>query len=566
MADVRCYKQHVTEFRVLGPLEVASNGGTLTLGGQKQRALLALLLLHAGEALSVDRIADELWGENPPRTATSSVQNFVSQLRKLLGPEVLVTGAAGYLLHVQPEQLDLTRFEQLVAEARRAEPDERVRLLREALALWRGPPLADFAYEAFAQGEIQRLEELRLDALEQRFDADLVAGAGAELVAELEPLVARYTLRERLRGHLMLALYRSGRQAEALSAYHEGRAALVEELGIEPSRELQQLYASILRQEAGLDPSVARPQLDDQPDEILKAAIAGRLVLVLGPRARASAEAGAVAALPGRDEVAAYLAECFDYPLQEERDLARVSQYVALMKGVGPLHDELHDLFDRDYQPGSVERGLAALARALRERGSPPPLIVTADFDRALERAFADAEEEFDTVCYIGSGRHIGKFLHVTAEGTVALVDMPNTYVDLVPDRRTVILKIHGQVDLSPEREWESFVVSEDDYIDFLAAPELAGVVPVGLVSKLRRSHFLFLGYPLRAWHVRVLLHRLWGRERVNYRSWAVQAAPDAVEREAWRQRGIDVFDLEPAEFLDRLETRLTREAVTWTG
>ena len=298
-----------------------------------------------------------MWGENPPRTATSSVQNFVSQLRKLLGPEVLVTGAARLPAARQPEQLDLTRFEQLVAEARRAEPDERVRLLREALALWRGPPLADFAYEAFAQGEIQRLEELRLDALEQRFDADLVAGAGAELVAELEPLVARYTLRERLRGHLMLALYRSGRQAEALSAYHEGRAALVEELGIEPSRELQQLYASILRQEAGLDPSVARPQLDDQPDEILKAAIAGRLVLVLGPRARASAEAGAVAALPGRDEVAAYLAECFDYPLQEERDLARVSQYVALMKGVGPLYDELHDLFDRDYQPGPSSAG-----------------------------------------------------------------------------------------------------------------------------------------------------------------------------------------------------------------
>src|SRR4051812_18371169 len=411
IAGVRCYNQHVTEFRLLGPLEVANNGGTLTLGGQNQRALLALLLLHAGEALSVDRIADELWGENPPRTATSSVQNFVSQLRKLLGPDVLVTGAAGYVLHVQPEQLDLTRFEQLVAEARRAEPDERGRLLREALAMWRGPPLADFAYEPFAQGEIQRLEELRLDALEQRVDADLVAGAGRELVAELEPLVARYPLRERLRGHLMLALYRSGRQAEALAAYHHGRTALVEELGIEPSRELQQLYASILRQEAGLDPTAARPQLDDQPDEVIKAAVAGRLVLVLGPHTLGLEETDPVeAALPGRDQVAAYLANCFEYPGQEEPDLARVSQYVALMKGVGPLYDELHDLFDCDYEPGALERGLAALARELRERGSPPPLIVTPEFHHALEHAFAETNEEFDTVCYIGSGRHIGKF------------------------------------------------------------------------------------------------------------------------------------------------------------
>jgi hypothetical protein len=236
------------------------------------------------------------------------------------------------------------------------------------------------------------------------------------------------------------------------------------------------------------------------------------------------------------------------------------------MKGVGPLQDELHDLFDRDYEPGPVERSLATLTGALRERGSPPPLIVTAAFDHALERAFAEADEEFETVCYIGSGRHAGKFLHVAAHGAIALVDVPNTYVDVVPERRAILLKIHGQVDRTPERMWESFVVSEDDYIDFLAAPELAGVVPVGLVSKLRRSHFVFLGYPLRVWHVRVLLHRLWGRERVDYRSWAIQSAPDAVDRETWRQRGIDVFDLDPEEFIQRLSARLAGDPVTWTG
>jgi DNA-binding SARP family transcriptional activator len=157
----------VLQFRILGPLEVEDERGPLTLGGQKQRALLALLLLHVGEALAVDRIVDELWGEQPPRTATTSLQNFVSQLRKLLGPDVLVTKPPGYALRLSPERLDLGRFERLVAEARRAEPDDRARKLREALALWRGPPLADLGYETFAQDEIRRLEELRLEALEQ---------------------------------------------------------------------------------------------------------------------------------------------------------------------------------------------------------------------------------------------------------------------------------------------------------------------------------------------------------------------------------------------------------------
>jgi DNA-binding SARP family transcriptional activator len=553
----------VTEFKVLGPLEVADENGPLALGGQKQRALLALLLIHAGETLSVDRIVDALWGEQPPRTATTSLQNLVHQLRKLLGPEVVLTKPPGYTLRIAPDDLDLTRFERLLAEARRSTPDEGVRLLRDALALWRGAPLADLTYEQFADNEIQRLEELRIDALEQLFEAQLATGSGAELVGELDSLVARHPLRERLRGQLMLALYRSGRQAEAMDAYHDGRRRLVDELGIEPSRELQKLYGSILRQEATLDAAPSQPQLDDHYREIVKAALAGRLVVVVGPGARNGASPAADDGhLLSPDQVAAYLAECFDYPADGDRDLARVSQYVALMKGTGPLYDELHDLFDRDYEPAPVERELAALATTLRGRGSPAPLIVTASFDHSLERAFADAEEEFDTVCYIGSGRHAGKFLHVSAERAVALVDAPNTYVELVPERRTVILKIHGQVDRSPDREWESFVVSEDDYIDFLSAPELAGVVPVGLVSKLRRSHFLFLGYPLRAWHVRVLLHRLWGRERVNYRSWAIAAGPDAVECEAWRQRGIDVFDLDSDEFVRRLEDRLAREPV----
>ena len=196
------------EFRILGPLEVVDESGVVALGGQKQRALLGLMLMRAGEVVAADRLVDELWGEQPPKTATTSLQNFVSQLRKLLGPNVLVTRPPGYVLEIDAESLDLRRFERLVAEARGTEPLERVAKLREALALWRGPPLADLAFETFAQTEIRRLEELRLDTVEARIDAELESGEDSAVVAELEALVEQYPTRERVRGQLMLALYR----------------------------------------------------------------------------------------------------------------------------------------------------------------------------------------------------------------------------------------------------------------------------------------------------------------------------------------------------------------------
>ena len=223
------------DFRILGPVEVIDGETALTLGGQKQRAVLAALLIDAGHVVSTDYLVDALWGERPPKTAATSLQNFVSQLRKALGPEVLVTKPPGYQLRLQPGQLDLDRFTRLVEEARAAGAEERSATLRKALALWRGAPFADFTFESFAQPEIARLTELRLSVLEERIDADLEAGRHTELVAELEPLVAEYPLRERLRALLMLALYRSGRQAEALQAYQDARSALVDELGIEPS-------------------------------------------------------------------------------------------------------------------------------------------------------------------------------------------------------------------------------------------------------------------------------------------------------------------------------------------
>ena len=242
------------QFRILGPLEVADGRGPLPLGGASQRALLALLLLHANEVVSSDRLIDELWADAPPTSGATALQVRVSQLRKALGDAAprLETRRPGYLFRLGREELDLERFSRLVGEADVAAPAVAAETLREALGLWRGPPLADLAYESFAQAAIRRMEELRLMAVERRIEADLALGRHAELVAELEVLVREQPLRERLRGQLMLALYRSGRQAEALEAYRKARLALVEELGIEPSPGLQELERAILRQDAML--------------------------------------------------------------------------------------------------------------------------------------------------------------------------------------------------------------------------------------------------------------------------------------------------------------------------
>ena len=245
------------EFRILGPLEVWDGGCEVSLGGRKPRALLTLLLLYSNEVVTTDRLIDELWGEDPPERAAAALRVNVSRLRKALPQEVLTTRSPGYLIRVEPDELDLDRFERLVDEARgllarglAADASER---LRDALSLWRGPALADFGYESFAQTAIARLEEIRLAAVELRVQADLALGRHDELVGELEGLVAEQPLRERLRGHLMTALYRSGRQAEALDAYKDARKALVDELGIEPSAALQELERAILRQEPALN-------------------------------------------------------------------------------------------------------------------------------------------------------------------------------------------------------------------------------------------------------------------------------------------------------------------------
>jgi DNA-binding SARP family transcriptional activator len=247
------------EFRLLGPLEVLDGARELPIGRGKPRVLLGILLLEAGRVVSSDRLIDLLWGERPPPTAQKALQLYVGRLRRVLGPGRIATAAPGYVLHAGPEEIDVRRFEALVARGRRAmaegDAGAAARSLREALGLWRGPALPDAARDGVLQPEALRLEELRLGAIEDRIAADLELGRHAELVAELERLVAEHPLRERPRGQLMLALYRSGRQSEALAAYRDARRMLVEELGLEPGHELQALEAAIL----GHDPELRGP-------------------------------------------------------------------------------------------------------------------------------------------------------------------------------------------------------------------------------------------------------------------------------------------------------------------
>jgi predicted ATPase/DNA-binding SARP family transcriptional activator len=291
------------EFRVLGPLEVIERDLPLQLGGAKQRAVLAVLLLHRGEPVSRDRLIDELWGEDPPRSAAKTLQGYISHLRKAVGEGFVVTRGGGYQLSLAPGHLDLDEFERLAAEGEEAlaagQAASAADRLRAALALWRGRPLADFAYEPFAQAAIGRLEEARLAALEKRIDADLALGRHDRLVSELEALVREHPLRERLRAQRMLALYGAGRQAEALEAYRQARRALSEQLGIEPGPELRQLEHAILAQDPELASPVRRPMVprrtnlpaparpllgrDRELRELITLARAARLLTLTGP-------------------------------------------------------------------------------------------------------------------------------------------------------------------------------------------------------------------------------------------------------------------------------------------
>jgi YVTN family beta-propeller protein len=307
------------EFRILGPFEIVSDGRPLPLGPGKERALLALLLLYRNERVSTDRLVDLLWDEAPPESAPKMIQIYVSRLRRRLataagGDQRLLTQAAGYRLRVEPDELDLDRFERLCDEGRKAlsagAAPRAVARLSEALSLWRGPPLADVADGHFLEQERARLEELRLGALEERIEADLALGAGAALVDELQALLREHPLRERPAAQLMLALYRSGRQADALATYKEVRDRLVDELGIEPGRPLKELEQSILRQDPVLDAPVREPVgvRDIAAEPRLRRLARRPLVVTAGVAIAVAAAAGVAIALSGNERTQIRLA------------------------------------------------------------------------------------------------------------------------------------------------------------------------------------------------------------------------------------------------------------------
>ena len=354
------------DFRLLGPLEVVGDGGLgLQIGAGRQRALLALLLLRANEPVTSDRLVEELWGASPPPTAHKMLHNQVSALRHALGRNGrLETRGSAYRLNVGPDELDLDRFEALVATGRArigADPEGAAGAFREALGLWRGPPLSDLADEPFAQIEIARLEERRWAAFEARVDADLALGRHADLVSELEVAVTEEPFRERLHGQLMLALYRCGRQAEALEAYRTVRRTLVDQIGIEPGAELRELEGAILAQ----DPALAA----SEPSGALPPALAGGSPVLVG---RESELATLTALLTDAGEGRGGLVLITGAHGSGKTRLAAELAREALRRGMAVLH------LDADTPPGEA---LAALDRAeARER---PALVIVDDVEVA---------------------------------------------------------------------------------------------------------------------------------------------------------------------------------------
>lgn len=249
--------------------------------------------------------------------------------------------------------------------------------------------------------------------------------------------------------------------------------------------------------------------------------------------------------LPSGYELASYLAEKFDYPPNEIMELVRVSQFASVMEGSGPLYENLRTLLDADYPPTTLHDLLASFPSVMRAKGYAPryQLIVTTNYDDVLERAFQAAGEPFDLVSYIADGEQRGKFLHRPPGGEPRLIAIPNQYLDLSLDQRTVILKIHGEIDrLNAERD--SYVITEDHYIDFLTRTDISNLLPITLAVKLRKSHFLFLGYGLRDWNLRVILHRIWGEQKLTYKSWAIQLHPDPLDYEFWQKRDVEILDV----------------------
>jgi DNA-binding SARP family transcriptional activator len=471
------------EFRILGPLELRDTHGVVEVPGAKRRALLTLLLLHANQVVSSDRLMEELWGTEPPGSGVTALQVNVSKLRKALGRAAgaLETRSPGYLLRLGPDDLDLFRFERLVEEAAGVEPEQAAGKLREALALWRGLPLVEFSYESFAQAAIGRLEELRLAALERRIEADLGLGRNAELVGELEALVVEHPLREGLRRQLMLALYRSGRQAEALAAYKATRRALVEGLGIEPTPALQELELAILRQDPALErrpPTVTdrsilvAPQQDEALDDLL---------VLAEPLARTPPkELILTRTVPGADALAA-AAENLHASREQllARGLpARAAAFVSATPGDDLIRLAVEQDVDLVLVDGSADR-LAEEPVAALLTGAPCDVAVVVSRDHepgAVLVPFVGAEHDWAAV-------ELGAWL-ATAQGTALQLAGP-TETGRDASRLLASASLAVQRALGVAAEPVLLAPGADSLVE---AANQAGAVVVGLSERWRKD------------------------------------------------------------------------------
>jgi hypothetical protein len=313
-------------------------------------------------------------------------------------------------------------------------------------------------------------------------------------------------------------------------------------------------------------------ELADHYETVVRGLTLGRVTPVLGAGANLTERplgtewAPRGKYLPSGGELAQYIARFFHYE-GDPNDLVRVSQYVAVTKGgTGQLYDVLHDVFDHDYEPTRLHTFLAWLPGVLRAHDQllrGPPLLLTTNYDDLLEQAFEAAGEPYDVVVYIADGRNAGKFRHRPYGEKTRLIEEPETYVGLDPTQRTVILKIHGFVDRTQtdvEDAEDSYVITEDHYIEFLARTDLERLVPVKLLKRLRKCHFLFLGYRMRDWNLRAILHRIWADREQEYDSWSVQVHSDPLEMKSWERREVHTFDMRLEEYLNGLSAYLVGE------
>lgn len=308
------------------------------------------------------------------------------------------------------------------------------------------------------------------------------------------------------------------------------------------------------------------PQLDVHLESVIAGFLRGRVTPVLGAGVNVSGpEPSAREDWVGRRppsgrELAAYLAAHFKYPADRPSDLLHVSQYVyAVRGGSGPLYDVLHDVFDQDFPTTRVHDFLASVPGGLRRLGPGrrPPLVVTTNYDDLMEAAYTSAGDEFDLLVYVAEGPNAGRFCHRTPQGLEPIQD-PRTNVDLDPDQRPVVLKVHGFVDrgsVGGEND-DSYVITEDHYIEYLARMDLDNLIPVKVLERLRNCHFLFMGYSLADWNLRAILYRLWSDRRRDRDWWAIQVNPTDLERRSWRRRGVDIFDIRLDDYIEELDKR----------